>query len=189
MLHDVRHDGTRRCVSEDASLCVNAYYLIIFPIMGLLSGLVPIAPLLAGTLVGTCLIAGGESFIAHSKPTRLHLPLEHQRQHDDDNIMRSSRCCSSREQRPRRLTAVTMLLAPSCSRPPLRAWKTDSSSRSSSSSTALFADGGGWDDPMGPGTQKLSRQAKLAISILIDLIGMSSYALPGVGEVNAVLLG
>lgn len=40
---------------------------------------------------------------------------------------------------------------------------------------------------MGPGTQNLSRQAKLAISVLIDLIGMSSYALPGIGEASAVL--
>ncbi|CAB1100012.1 unnamed protein product [Ectocarpus sp. CCAP 1310/34] len=51
--------------------------------------------------------------------------------------------------------------------------------RKRSSSTVLFAREG---EPMGPGTQQLSRQAKLAISVLIDLIGMSSYALPGVGE-------
>ena len=35
----------------------------------------------------------------------------------------------------------------------------------------------------GPGTQQLSREAKLAISVLIDLIGMSSYTVPGLGEV------
>ncbi|CAM9594947.1 unnamed protein product [Ectocarpus sp. 12 AP-2014] len=51
--------------------------------------------------------------------------------------------------------------------------------RKRSSSTVLFAREG---EPRGPGTQQLSRQAKLAISVLIDLIGMSSYALPGVGE-------
>ncbi|CAN0432348.1 unnamed protein product [Ascophyllum nodosum] len=36
----------------------------------------------------------------------------------------------------------------------------------------------------GPGTQQLSREAKLAISVLIDLIGMSSYTVPGLGELS-----
>lgn len=30
----------------------------------------------------------------------------------------------------------------------------------------------------------LSRQAKLLVSVMIDLIGMSSYVLPGMGEVR-----
>lgn len=47
------------------------------------------------------------------------------------------------------------------------------------------AGGGGGE---GPGTQQLSRQAKLAISVLIDLIGMSSFALPGIGEVGVAVV-
>ena len=35
----------------------------------------------------------------------------------------------------------------------------------------------------GPGTQHLSRKSKLAMSVLIDLIGMSSYLLPVLGQV------
>ena len=63
-------------------------------------------------------------------------------------------------------------------------------SNGSSSSTELFAaDGGGAPTPNGPGTQNLSREAKLAISVLIDIIGVSSFAVPGVGEVNVERLG
>lgn len=51
------------------------------------------------------------------------------------------------------------------------------------SSSALGANAGRGGEG-GGGTQQLSREAKLAISILIDLIGMSSYALPGLGEVR-----
>lgn len=40
-------------------------------------------------------------------------------------------------------------------------------------------------DGQEPGTQGLSRQTKLAISVLIDLIGVSSYAVPGLGEVSS----
>lgn len=40
-------------------------------------------------------------------------------------------------------------------------------------------------DGQEPGTQGLSRQAKLAISVLIDLIGASSYVVPGLGEVGS----
>lgn len=55
--------------------------------------------------------------------------------------------------------------------------------------TALCSGGGGAGEggggqQQGPGTQQLSRQAKLAISVLIDLVGMSSYAVPGLGEVR-----
>lgn len=62
------------------------------------------------------------------------------------------------------------------------------------SSTSLFLNrgagggggGAGGGGGQGSGTQQLSRQAKLAISVLIDLIGMSSFALPGIGEVGVM---
>ncbi|CAN0086910.1 unnamed protein product [Pylaiella littoralis] len=156
--------------------------------MGPLRGLVSVTPLLAGTLLATCLIARGEAFIAPSKAAPLHLPLQHQHQrHYDDMAGHSLLCCrtssiTSRKQQPLHTAAVSMPLAPPlCTRPPLTARRTRSAG-GSSSTTALYANGGGMDNPQGPGTQQLSRQAKLAISILIDLIGMSSYALPGLGE-------
>lgn len=40
-------------------------------------------------------------------------------------------------------------------------------------------------DGQEPGTQGLSRQTKLAISVLIDLVGVSSYVVPGLGEVSS----
>lgn len=167
-----------------------------FFMMGPLPGLVYVTPLLAGTLLATCLIARGEAFIAPSKAAPLHLPLQHQHQRRyDDMAGHSLLCCrtsssiTSRKQQPLHTAAVSMPLAPPlCTRPPLTARRTRSAG-SSSSTTALFANGGGMDNPQGPGTQQLSREAKLAISILIDLIGMSSYALPGLGEVKAVLWG
>eukprot|EP00904_Undaria_pinnatifida_P005862 jgi/Undpi1/2405/HiC_scaffold_13.g05786.m1 len=62
------------------------------------------------------------------------------------------------------------------------------------SSTSLFLNrgagggggGAGGGGGQGSGTQQLSRQAKLAISVLIDLIGMSSFALPGIGETTDI---
>jgi len=58
---------------------------------------------------------------------------------------------------------------------------------------ALFAEGpsgggSGAPTPNGPGTPNLSREAKLLISVLIDVIGVSSFAVPGVGEVSLALL-
>lgn len=97
-------------------------------------------------------------------------------------------CCSSASRTPRSFIGSP---APT-SVPPLRPLhlgvvRGSSSGRRrfgrSSGDTARFSTGGG-GEPRGPGTQQLSRQAKLAISILIDLIGMSSFALPGVGEVS-----
>lgn len=51
---------------------------------------------------------------------------------------------------------------------------------------AASGPGGGGTDGRGgvEGKQELSRQAKLWISVMIDLVGISSYALPGLGEVR-----
>lgn len=121
------------------------------------------------------LLVGGEAFIASPPPLSA---LQQQRstlQPATTTTVNAASLAhpSRREQQlqPPTLLPLAVLLHPRSTR----------AMRKRSSNTVLFAREG---EPMGPGTQQLSRQAKLAISILIDLIGMSSYALPGVGEVS-----
>ncbi|CAM9841120.1 unnamed protein product [Scytosiphon promiscuus] len=154
----------------------------------------PSSPSLAGLAWAFCLAARGQAFVAHHSPLPSFsgaesVPRSFPRYQHRESIMLPApgppprHCCSS-ARRTRGLGAVApsmLTSSPSSSRSRRAGGGAgSSSSSSSSSSTALFAEGGG--EPMGPGTQQLSRQAKLAISVLIDLIGMSSYALPGVGE-------
>lgn len=118
------------------------------------------------------LLVRGEAFIA--SPPSLSA-LQRQRSTLEPATVNAAQLahpsCREQQLRPPSLLPSTVPLHPRSTR----------AMRKRSSSTVLFAREG---EPMGPGTQQLSRQAKLAISVLIDLIGMSSYALPGVGEVS-----
>lgn len=95
---------------------------------------------------------------------------------------------TSRESSIRRVAATSTAAIPDSSVSFVSAGTPHHLSAMRRSNTALAAGSGKGDDDsstsVGPGTQSLSRQAKLAVSILIDLIGMSSYALPGLGEVS-----
>ena len=72
------------------------------------------------------------------------------------------------------------LLKNTVSSPSLSSTRLSSPVRRSTHTTLREKPGSGGQ---GPGTQQLSRQAKLAISVLIDEIGVSSYTVPGLGEV------
>eukprot|EP00752_Nemacystus_decipiens_P007129 g6385.t1 len=138
-------------------------------------------PLLVGALVAPCAITC-EAFLG-IPGTFSQAPLQQQQQ-----LFRMCRRChtlpvamltpSSRPRSARRTSSSIGRWGSSSGR-----WGSGSGSSSSGSTTVLFvADGGGAPTPNGPGTQNLSREAKLAISVLIDIIGVSSFAVPGVGE-------
>lgn len=137
------------------------------------------APLLSGTLLAACVITGGEAFVGSTSLVS-KAPLQQQQQHRRRDPRMHRRCSTlpvamlgpqSRPRRARRMSSGSLDGRGGCS--------------TTSRRTALFSTEGGAPTPTGPGTQNLSREAKLAISVLIDIIGVSSFAVPGVGEVSA----
>lgn len=138
---------------------------------------------LAGSFSLMCLIAGNEAFVVPHLPsfsvaswqTTSHLARTMQQQTCSSLLVQAaphrsgsgSHYCGSQ---PYSLPASSTVPVPF-------------STRSRRSPSALGANTGQGGEG-GSGTQQLSRETKLAISILIDLIGISSYALPGLGEVR-----
>lgn len=130
---------------------------------------------LYGSLLAIGSIAGGEAFVVRGEAfffTR--------------HAQGGSAAAGHRAVTAQKTTIAT--LVPSWR--PLCVGGTPDATSSSRSSTLLFAEGpSGAPTPNGPGTPNLSREAKLLISVLIDVIGVSSFAVPGVGEVSFALLG
>lgn len=167
----------------------------------------PVRHLLAGVFVLTATIGGCKTFVARPFLSLTNGGKSAHRLHKSQSLLSCGvespalppalrlRCCSGEV---RRRTCLHDMTSSSAFSHCVRAAKRRSSTAlnlNSSGSGGVGGGGGagggggeGGGGGQGPGTQQLSRQAKLAISVLIDLIGMSSFALPGVGEVGVVVV-
>lgn len=163
---------------------------------------VPVRPLLAGVVVLAGTIGGCKAFVANRFLYISNGEISAHGLHKSQQSLSCGigspaltpasrlRCCGGKVRRRTYLLDMASASAPS-------QW-VRSAKRRSSTALNLNSSGpggggggggaGGGGGGEGPGTQQLSRQAKLAISVLIDLIGMSSFALPGIGEVGMAVV-